>query len=188
MQEGGLKLRELLPDRLDHLGEESRKELCKDPNVSHLRLAWDYIESQLDSEIRGVLDEDVFELLGKAWAGAKLLSDYADPAKHPLGQRELLKLGDHSFERELHPTVDVTIGASPCARLRFTLTLSGHFSGLYLGIKDGHIVDGRSGKAWASALLSYGSIPLHKEKETKKMWLPGRFKFEPPGMPIPRVI
>jgi hypothetical protein len=186
--DAGIKLSELLPDRLERLGAESRKELSNDENVSRMSLAWDYIESQLDSEIRDILDLDVFELLGKAWAAAKELADYTDPVKHPPGVRELLKFGDYDFARELHPTIDVTIGSCPCTRLKFTLTLTGNFSGLYLGIRDGHIVDGRSGKAWASAQLSYADVPLHREKETKKFKLPGSFKFSPPGIQIPSIV
>ena len=184
----GIKVKELLPDRFERLGEESRKELSNDPNVSRMSLAWDYIESKLDEELRGVLDLDVFELLGKAWAAAKELADYTDPAKHPPGVRELLKFGDYDFEKELEPTIDVTIGSCPCCRLKFTLALTGSFSGLYLGIRDGHIVDGRTGKAWASAQLSYAGVPLHKEDKTRKYTLPGRFKFDAPGIPIPRLV
>jgi len=184
----GIKLSELLPDHFEHLGEESRKELSNDPEISKMSLAWDYIESQLDAEIRDVLDGDVFVLLGKAWASAKELADYADPAKHPPGVRELLKFGDHDFKKVLNPTVDVTVGECPICRLKFTLTLTGSFSGLYLGIRDGHVVDGRSGDAWASAQLSYAGVPLHKKKETEKFKLPGSFKFPVPGIPIPRMV
>ena len=186
--DGGIKVSELLPESFERLGEESRKELNNDENVSRMNLAWDYIESKLDEEIRGLLDLDVFELLGKIWAAAKELADFTDPAKHPPGVRELLKFGDYDFEKDLHPTIDVTIGSCPCCRLKFTLTLTGSFSGLYLGIRDGHIVDGRSVKAWASAQLSYADIPLHKEGKTKKFTLPGRFKFDAPGIQIPKLV
>ena len=186
--EEATKLKDLLPERLDRLSEESRKELCQDENVSGMHLAWDYIGDQLDGELRNVLDLNIFDLLGKAWAGAKRLNEFRDSTKHPPGVRELLKFGDFDFARELHPTIDVTIGSFPCAKLKFTFELTGHFSGLYLGIKDGHITDGRSGEAWASAQLSYADIPLHKEKETKKMILPGQFKFSPPGIEIPSLL
>jgi hypothetical protein len=184
----GMKVRDLLPDRLDGLGEETKKKLCKDKSVSAMSLAWDYIESQLDDELRDLLDMDVFEVLGKAWAGAKRLSEYRDKTKHPPGIRELLKFGDFDFERELHPVIEVTIGDCPCVDLNFTVKLGGHFSGLYLGIKDAHIIDGRSGKAWASAQVSCEEVPLHKEKETKKFVLPGTFKLTPPGIEIPSLV
>jgi hypothetical protein len=182
------KLKDLLPERFDGLGEEARKELSNDDKISAMNLAWDYIESQLDSELREALDIEIFDLLGKAWAGAKRLAEYRNKAKHPPGVRELLKFGDFDFERELHPIVEVTIGDLPCAKLKFTVKLAGHFSGLYLGIKDAHLIDGRTGKGWASAQLSYCDIPLHKEKETKKFTLPGRFKFTAPGIEIPSLI
>lgn len=186
--ESGIKVSELLPESFEQLGEESRKELSNDANVSGMNLAWDYIESKLDEELRGVLDLDVFELVGKVWAKAKELTEYTDPAKHPPGVRELLKFGDYDFEKELHPTINVTIGSCPTCQLKFTLALTGSFSGLYLGIRDGHIVDGRTGKAWASAQLSYAGVPLHKEDKTKKYTLPGSFKFDAPGIQIPNLL
>ena len=186
--EEATKLRDLLPDRFDRLGEESKKELCQDENVSRMHLAWDFIESQLSEELKDLLDLEIVDLLGKAWASAKQLHEFRDPAKHPPGVRELLKFGDFDFGHDLHPTIDVTIGTCPCVRLEFTLALTGHFSGLYLGIRDGHIIDGRSGMAWASAQLSYADIPLHEEKDTKKKTLPGRFKFSPPGIEIPALL
>ena len=182
----GLKLTELLPDRLDRLGEQAKKKMCEDENVSGMRLAWGYIASQLDSALRRTLDCDLFELLGKAWANGKLLYEYGDPAKHPPGQRELLNVGEYSFDRELHPTIEVTIASKSCAELEFTFTLTGHFSGLHLTIMDGHILSCGSGDAWASAQLSYNEIPLHKEKETKRVRLPGHHDFTAPGIPIPK--
>ena len=182
------KLKDLLPERLGRLGEESKKELCQDENVSRMNLAWDFIESQLNEQIRDLLDLDVLDVLGKAWAGAKQLNEFRDKTKHPPGVRELLKFGDFDFERPLHPIIEVTIGDFPCAKLEFTVKLAGHFSGLYLGIRDAHIVDGRTGKAWASAQLSYADIPLHKEKETRKFALPGQFRFDAPGIEIPNLL
>jgi hypothetical protein len=183
-----MKLKDLLPDRFEGLGEESRKECSQDQKVDAMHLAWDYIGSQLEDEIRDLLDLDVFEVLGKAWAGAKHLAEYRDKTKHPPGIRELLKFGDFDFERKLHLIIEVTIGDCPSTKLDFTLKLTGSFSGLYLGIRDAHIIDGRSGKGWASAQLSYADVPLHKEKETKKFTLPGRFKFAEPGIEIPSLL
>jgi hypothetical protein len=182
-----LKLKDLLPDRLGRLGEEAKKKMCEDEQVSGMRLAWGYIASQLDGAIRGALDCDLFELLGKGWANAQLLSEYADPAKHPPGNREMLNVGEYSFDRELHPTVEVTIAAKRCAELEFTLTLTGHFSGLHLTILDGHILGYETGDAWASAQLSYHEVPLHEEKETKRLPLPGQRDFTAPGIAIPRL-
>lgn len=184
----GLKLKELLPDRLDRLGEEAKKELCQDENVSQMWLAWDYIASQLDGALRDVLDYDLFELLGKAWAQGKLICEYADPAKHPPGQRDVLNVGEYSFDRELHPTVEVTIAALPCTKLKFTLALTGHFSGLHLAIMNGHILSCGSGDAWASAQLSYHDVSLHKKTETKRIALPGHVDFTAPGIAIPRIV
>jgi hypothetical protein len=183
----GVKLKELLPDRLDRLDDEAKKEICRDEDVSNMRLAWGYIGSQLDGAIREVLDVEIFDLLGKAWANGALLLEYGDPAKHPPGQRDVVNVGEYSFERELHPTVEVTIATRACAELKFTLTLSGHFSGLHVAILNGHIVSCGSGDAWASAQLTFEGVPLHGEKKTKRVPLPGHHDFTAPGITIPRL-
>jgi hypothetical protein len=179
-----LKLRDLLPDRLDGMGEEARKKLCESEEIGCAKLAWDFIAGQLDEALRSALDCDLFEVFAKVWAQQKVLADCCDPEKTPPGTRSVLEIGEHELKRELHPVVAVTVGSLPCVELSFTLALTAHFSGLKLAVMDAHVTGGSTGEAWASAQLSYAGTPLHGAKESKKVAVPGRFEFAAPGIPI----
>ena len=180
----GLKLSALLPDRLDEVAARAREKLSENEDVGTINLAWDYIGSELNGALGRALDCDLMEVLAKGWAGADLLAAFADPAKHPPGERSVVTLGAHDLSRELKPVIAVTIGSCPSVEIEFGLAVSANFSGVKLTIADGHITGGQAGDAWASAQLSCQGVPLHDSAGTRKLPIPGAFQFEAPGVPI----
>lgn len=178
-------LNALIPERLDSLAERVKARMCDDQQVGGMKLAWGFISSQLQDALKSVLDCDLLEVLGGAWAKAAPLADFADPAKHPPGERSVVELGEHDISRDLHPVVAVTIAPCPRVELNFTLALAAHVSGVRLAILDGHLVGGDLGELWASAQLSYEGVPLHPTQESTKIGVPGEFSLTPPGIKIP---
>jgi hypothetical protein len=179
-----VSLADLLPDRLEALAERARATLSEDEQVAGMKLAWGYVGSQLQQALRSTLDIPLMEALARGWAAAAKIADYADPAKHPLGERSVIELGDHELTREFKPVIAVTIGSCPCFELDFTFAVSARFGGLKLAIADAHILGGETGDAWASGQLSLHGVPLHEPVESRKVALPGAVEFAPPGMPI----
>jgi hypothetical protein len=177
----------LIPERLDSVAERVRTKLGDNQEIGGMKLAWDFIGDQLLDALKSVLDCDLLEVLGGAWAKAAPLADFADPDKHPPGERSVVEIGEHDVSRELNPVIAVTIGSCPCVELSFTLALSAHVGGVRLSIVDGHIVGGDLGELWASAQLSYEGVPLHPVQESAKIAVPGAFEFAPPGIKIPRL-
>lgn len=184
-EDKGLKVSDLLPERLDGLEDQVKAQLAADPQAGRGKLAWDLIGSEVEGALRSVLDCDLIEVLAKAWTTARALQDYADPARHPPGEASVVHLGEREVERELHPVVAVTIGQCECLELRFTLCLAATFSGLALSIKAPYITGGSAGDLKVSAQLKYGEVKLHKEAESRKIVLPGRFALGTP-LEIPR--
>lgn len=182
-----VKMSDLLPDRLDKAAEEARKTLCENQDIGCMKLAWDYVGDQLQGALKSALDCDALSVFAKTWATASALSDYADPAKHPPGERSVIELGAHEIKRELEPVVAVTVGSCPCVELKFTFAVTGHFGGVKLSVMDAHITGGSPGEAWASAQLSYNGVALHPPAESRKVPLAGTFDFAAPGIPIPRL-
>ncbi|MEA3053252.1 MAG: hypothetical protein QOG72_2155 [Sphingomonadales bacterium] len=179
------KVGDLLPERFDGLEERVKSQLSEDPGTGGNKLAWDLIGSEVEGALRSVLDCDLIETLARAWTTARALQDYADPAKHPAGEAAVVHLGEREVERELHPVVAVSIGGCPPMELRFTLTLAAHFSGLAVTIRAPRVTGGSAGDVKVSAQLSYGEVKLHKAAESRKIALPGHFRFDPP-LEIPR--
>lgn len=182
----GPTLGDLLPDRLDAVRDRARAELSQNKDVAGMKLAWDYVGGQLQDALKSALNCPALEAMATCWSAAQVLAEYADPAKHPPGERSVVELGAHDFSREFNPVIAVTIGSCPCMELDFTLAVTANFGGVKLGIADGHITGGEAGDAWASAQLSLHGVPLHQPAESKKVALPGAFTFGPPGIAIGR--
>lgn len=186
MAEGsGLRVSDLLSERLDGLEDRVKAQLEADPEARKSKLAWDLIGSEVEGALRSVLDCDLIEALAQAWTTARALQDYADPARHPPGEASVVHLGERKVERELHPVVAVTIAGCDCMELRFTLALTAQFSGLALSIRAPFITGCTAGDLKVGAQLKYGDVALHKPGEARKIALPGRFVFGEP-LEIPR--
>ena len=184
---GAVPVSALLPERLDSVAEQVRGRLCEDEQVRGMKLAWDYVGKELHGALASVLDCDLVDLLGKAWAEVAELAEFADPARHPPGERSVCALGEHDVAHELNPVVAVTIGSCPCVEIAFVLAVRAHVGGVRLTVADGHILGGDLGELWASAELSLEGVPLHPPAESRKVRVPGEFAFAAPGIPIPRL-
>ncbi|MBV8687043.1 MAG: hypothetical protein JOZ90_06205 [Alphaproteobacteria bacterium] len=180
-------LADLLPERLDRMGDEAKRKLCENEEIGCMKLAWDFIASELRGAIAAALDCPLMEVLAETWAQAQLLAEHAHPERHPPGERSVVEIGAHDVSHELAPVVTVTVGQCPPVELEFTLTVTAHFGGVKLAVQDGHILGGRLGEAWASGQLAFEGVPLHGEAESGKTALPGEFRFAPPGVAIPRL-
>ena len=182
-EKNGLTVASLLPDDLK-LDELVKEHVCAEQKRTPMKLAWNLVGSEVRGALKTVLECDLLELLAEGWVKFRELQDYADPAKHPPGERNVVHVGKHDFVRDVHPVVSVTVAGRRCPDLRFTVRLKGSFSGLALTIEDGRITGGTGGDAHVSAQLRYGAAELHKEKESRTVALPGSFRFDP-GVRIP---
>ena len=180
-------LSDLLPEKLDSVAAQVRDRMCDDERIGGMKLAWDYIGKELNKALKSALDRDLLDVLGKMWSEFSEIAAFADPDKHPPGERSLVDIGEHELKRDLHPVIAVTVAPCPCVELKFLLALTANISGVRLSILHGHIIGGDLGELWASAQLSYEGIPLHPPQETAKVALPGEFTFDAPGIKIPRI-
>ncbi|MBA2466193.1 MAG: hypothetical protein H0V46_01130 [Sphingomonas sp.] len=181
-----VKLGDLLPDKLDSVAGQVRDRMCDDERIGGMKLAWDFIGKQLNQALKAALDCDLLDVLGKTWSEFGELAEFADPDKHPPGERSVVEIGQHEIARDLHPVIAVTIAPCPCVELKFLLALTAQIGGVRLSILDGHIVGGDLGELWASAQLSYEGLPLHPAQESAKVAIPSEFAFEQ-GIKIPRI-
>lgn len=182
-----VKLSGLVPDTLDSVADQVRERMCDDERIGEMKLAWNYIGKELHKALKAALDHDMLEVLGKSWAQFSELAAFADPDRHPTGERSVVELGHHELTRELHPVVAVTIAPCPCVELKFLLSLKATVGGVRLSVVDGYITGGDLGELWASAQLSYEGTPLHAPQESAKLGVPGEFVFDAPGIKIPRL-
>lgn len=182
-EQGGIRVADLFPGEIG-LGPAMAEAEGGAGEAESGSVPWGLIAGPAEAALRSLLECDVIELLAQGWLHAKAFRAYADPAQYPPDETVVVHLAEHSFVREIHPVLDVTVAGCPPLRLRFTVALAAQFSGVALSIRDGHILGGTLGDASVSAGLSYGSVKL-AEKESGKLSLPGRFAFAAPGLRIP---
>lgn len=177
----GLKVSDLLPAGLQ-LEQTMKTKLCEDPGVAGTKLAWGFIGSEATNALKTVLNIDVFDVIGRCWCVAKELHEYADPSKHPAGEISIVNLGQHTFTKDLYPTLDVTIAPYKTS-LRFTLKLAANIRAVALAICSGYITSIGSGDGDFSAELKYGDVSLNK-KQSKKVTFPPHLDFRAPGLQL----
>jgi len=186
-EEGGRKIRELLPDRFDRLDEVIKEGLDVEsdaPRTDIPQVALRIMQSQATEAVRDVLDLDVFELLARGWTAARELREFKDAKKYPPEKTYTAFLGDHDLSTEVHPVLILTVGPLEGPRVRLTLTLTAHFRSAELSIRDGHIIAVGAGDCTVGAQLKYKEIKLHKELKSRSVQLSERLQLKPPGLAI----
>ncbi|HWF75934.1 MAG TPA: hypothetical protein VN694_02040 [Caulobacteraceae bacterium] len=182
----GMSVADLLPGKLDHLDAAIQQEKAANAQVASLpALAMGVVGERVDTAVRETLGCDVFQVLAQAWAKARELHEYADEARHPIGETSTMYLGEHALGVDLHPTVDVVVSGVATFELRFTLTLQAALRLAELTIRNRHIVELGKCDVALQAVLSYGGVPLHEPLQSRRVTLSGPMSFGTPGIPIP---
>jgi hypothetical protein len=183
----GLSVADLLPDKLDHLDAAIERGRAQNPEPGKADLpavARGVVGERVEAAVRQTLHFDVFRLLAEAWAKARELQEYADPAKHPPGETSTLFLGEHPLSVDVHPTVDVTISGLAKFELRFTLELEALLRLAEVTIKGGHITQIGNCDAELRAVLKYGEVPLHEPLKSRRVTLTKPIVLAAPGVAI----
>jgi hypothetical protein len=183
MSDIGVRVTGLLPDTFKGMESAVKNELSKDPATSIASKFLGLIGSAATDAIRNRLNFDVVELLGCGWVVAQELHEYKDRQKHPPNETSIVYLGQHKMKTDVHPVVIITIG--PMRReIPFTLELTAQINSVALSIRDGHITGAGTGDCFVQAQLKCGDTPLHDPLKSRKVTLPGRHDFQPPGLEI----
>jgi len=180
----GVTLGQLVPDPFDGMESTVKSEASRSAGVEQKNLLWSFVGSKAEEAVRDALDCDVFEVIAQGWCLARELHEYTDRTKHPIGEKSVVHLGEHAFKVDVHPTVVVIIDKAEAARLRFTLELAANFRAVALSICNGCITGIAAGDGYVSAQLKYGSVSLHKRKDSRKVKLPVQIDFKAPGYAI----
>jgi hypothetical protein len=175
----------LLPDDFTNMEQTVRDEMAKDPGLTKTPgFVAGIVGEKAGAAARGLLNIDVFELIAQAWAKARELHEYADASKHPPGEVGSVFLGENDPTCNVHPVVDVRIGALGKLSLKFTLALSAHIKAAELKIQDRRIIAVGHTVGSVSAVLKYGDIPLHNELKSHEHQLCPSATLKAPGVLI----
>jgi len=133
----------------------------------------------IDEAVGGV---DLLELFGSAWATANDLQSRADPAKYPPGKAHYVKLGQHTVNFDVKPTLTVSLGVWSSAPITIALELSALISAMELKIRDGHIESIHGGACDVGLTMRLAGKELMKRKTLKKFTVEAEHVFASPGL------
>jgi hypothetical protein len=179
----GVTVNELLPSHIDQLADSVDQHVKSEPHAL-ARLARGLVKSQADHQLRDVLKVDVFELIAKAWAGARAMHNYTDASAHPPDQTEIMHLGEHTVTATVHPVLQIIVAGIKLEPMRFSLILSAQLQAAALSIRNAAIIAASPGDASATAELRYRDVRLHDPLPLRTIHLPTLKTFEP-GIRIP---
>lgn len=145
--------------------------------------AFDLLAEDAAREVCEKLRVDAFALALQAWAAVRELQDYADPAKHPAGEVNVVQWGRCSIDAPQAVDVRLAVLGIELPVLRLRIDLRADFQSLALTIRDGALRKVTPGPAKVSAGVRCGEATLVRERSTPELSFPFGVDFEP-GVPI----
>jgi hypothetical protein len=134
-------------------------------------------------EICKSLRVDAFSLIFRAWAAVRELQEYADAAKHPAGEVNVVRWGKCTVNAPQEVDVRLSVLGVELPVLRLRLDLRADFDSLALTIRDGAIRKATPGPAKATVTLKCGDVRVAPERSTPELQFPHGVSFDP-GLPL----
>ncbi len=103
------------------------------------------VKQAIDTTVAAALHVDLIALLAEGWVLARDIADYGDPEKHPEGTTAVLKLGEHSVERDIKPVITIDLGTTHRFPVDLVIGVTGTFRGIEIAIRDAAILSVGSG-------------------------------------------
>ncbi|MEO8042536.1 MAG: hypothetical protein ABI646_08005 [Acidobacteriota bacterium] len=134
---------DLLPRDFESMEAVVDEQIAADPELSRNqlpRMVHRIIAKRATNAILAALNKSILLILPAAWSRAPELTEYSDETKHPSGEETTLFLGEHKFEIDYKPIVNVRILTFQRPLLKFRLILSTQVRSASITIRNGHIV------------------------------------------------
>lgn len=179
---GNNRIRDLLPDRYDHLDDAMRHRVEQAPEFARQRFPsflWETIGTKVTDAVSGALDLNVFGVFARAWCKGAEIRRYAKESKDKPGAPITLCLGEHKAAATLQPTVNITILPFGTHQVPFELALVAEFDSAELTLLDGAIVSIGAGVCRVTAQMKLGGQPLHDAKKSPKLRLGHSYELKP---------
>ncbi len=143
---------------------------------------WSVAASEILGALREKLNTPLGEILGGVWSKYADFLEYADPKRHPAGERSVVPLVKHTISYEKTPHVDVLAGGKKLGSIDFTVNLALTLHGANVAVQDGRFVALHTGQYEFEATLKCESQEILK-RTSKDYKLPGEILFGS-GVPI----
>jgi hypothetical protein len=137
---------------------------------------------QLIGKLGEAMDLDITRILAWGWCKQREIVQYRDKKNPPEGFHTV-PLVEHALVSTHSPTIEPVINGAPTGvKLKFDIVLKLTTKGAVLLIRDGRIVEMRTGNCVGSGSVEYAGLTI-LERKTAPLTLPGSVAFRD-GIPI----
>ncbi len=143
---------------------------------------WNAAASEVIGALRDKLNIPLGEILGGVWSKYSDFLEYADPKRHPTGERSVVPLVKHTVSYEKTPHVDVLAGGKRLGSIDFKVNLALTLDAANLSVQDGRFMGVHMGQYQFVATLKCEKKEILK-RSSKDYQLPGKILFGS-GIPI----
>ena len=138
----------------------SQLDARKETLLTKFEVPWPALRQTLLERLAEQLDIPCSGLLLAAWKKHEELREFADAAKHPLGEVNRVNLIDHEVEYDYPVTLDVSLGSLRFSPVQLHLHVKLELEGVKLTIRDAKIIAVTPGSCRATAELTMSEAVL----------------------------
>jgi hypothetical protein len=141
---------------------------------------WNHVGGEMELVALEKLNAlSVAGVLAQGWASAQELREYADPTRHPAGERSVIPLGNKKTKHPYKLEVDLMAAGKKVATVELEITFEFAVQALQLGVVDGCIESIALGQLEVSATVECEGKQL-KQLSLRKLDVPGKHHFDHP--------
>ena len=148
---------------------------------------WDVVEDALTDAVTETIAQGWLGWLAHGWSAVREVLAYGKPDKARVNKTAFVKLGKHVLQGTMPVEVTLSCGGQALTRLPFQVPIRAELNAVTLSILKGHIVAAGGGECKLSLRIKYGKADLSGELPVRTVKLPGKHRFERPGIAIPVV-
>jgi len=150
----------------------------KDRILRNLVVATPILRGAIIRAVMRCLHFDPLALLAEGWCSARDIRACRNADK-ATGKPVVLKLGRHSIERDMHPTVTIDLGSEKSFDLNVGLSVAGYFEGIELTINNARLIAVGAGTCSLTLQIKVAKRTI-VSRELKTLELPGEYRFAQP--------
>lgn len=133
---------------------------------------WNKVLPEAVNKVDDLLNIKVSDIMVSAWNNYGSLRKYADRKKYPPEKTVLFPLVEHTIKSTHKPYVEIWLNESKVGQVNFEIILALTLKALALKIKDGKVMEIKSGSCVGKGTIKCENVQIHK-MESKEIQLPG---------------
>lgn len=133
------------------------------------------VEREVATEVGGLLELDLFDLVSAGWSRYKALTEAACRTRDAPGTQEAVAMATHRIESRHHPTVELFIDDKSVGTIEVELDVTFDIAEVVAVVREGRLTEIRSGNCKVTGRFAIEGIVVAERRH--KFDLPGAVRL-----------